>query len=101
MLNKKDEAIKQQSILSKFTKLFHPVKKEANSWRNLRRKRLAYAKERANQRKHLNEELAVVDKLHEEGSISNDIYTRYRKMLEIGYAQKLQETREKFGFTNS
>jgi len=101
MFNKKEEAIKQKSILPQFSKLFHSVKKETNSLRKLRRKRIAYSKERANQREHLNKELAAVDMLLQKGSISDDIHTRYRKMLEMGYAQKLQKTREKFGFTNS
>jgi len=101
MFNKKEEAIKQQSILPQFSKLFHRVKKETNSLQKLRRKRIAYSKERVNQREILNKELAAVDMLLEKGSISDDIHTRYRKMLEIGYAQKLQKTREKFGFANS
>lgn len=84
-----------------FTKLFHAVKKQSKSLQKLRKKKLAYLEERAMQQKHLNEELTVVDMLHEKGSISDDLRARYRKMLELGYTQKLQETREKFGFTNT
>jgi hypothetical protein len=59
-----------------------------------------YSKERKKQRKHLNKEIAGVNKLLKEGAISKDIHSRYLKMLEMGYAQKIQETRDRYGFTN-
>jgi len=100
MLNNKGETVSKWSPSSSFKDLFHRTKKGANAQRKLQKTIRAYAEERAKQREHLNKETAGVDKLLEEGSISEDIHARYKKMLEKGYSQKRRETREKYGFTN-
>jgi hypothetical protein len=46
----------------------------------------------------MNEEIANVNEMLKDGSISKDIHERYLKLLEIGYAKKVQETRIRFGF---
>ena len=98
MFNKKHEAIDKRYLSSPFDSSFHFAKKEAKVQRKLQKIRQDYTRERTKQREHLNKELAVVEKLLEEGSISEDIRARYKKMLELGYTQKRRETREKYGF---
>lgn len=100
IFNKKNEILSKWHPSSNFTALFKITKKETKTQRKLQKAKKAYAKERNKQREHLNKELVGVNKLFEEGSISEDIQIRYKKMLEIGYAQKLRETREKYGFPN-
>ncbi|MGB9959084.1 MAG: hypothetical protein ACPLKQ_00995 [Candidatus Bathyarchaeales archaeon] len=58
----------------------------------------SYFRERVQQRQHLNREFDRLDKLLKENVIDEDIYKRLRKLLEIGYQQKIQETRRKYGF---
>ena len=101
MFNKKDEISNQYRSSTSFKSFFHIHKKERNARQKLRKTRRAYAKERKKQRERLKREMANVDILFEEGTINEDICTRYKRMLEIGYAEKRQETREKYGFTNS
>jgi hypothetical protein len=100
MFSRKDKIIKLWSPSSSSSRLVQTSKSKSKSKRKLRNKKQAYAKERTKQREHLNEEIAFINKLREEGSISEDIYTRYQKLLEIGYEQRIQETREKYGFSN-
>jgi len=66
--------------------------------RKLQKTTRVYIKERTKQREHLNGEIAGLDKLLKEGSIDEDIYSRLKKLLEIGYEQKRRETREMYGF---
>ena len=100
MFNKKDEIFRKGRPSSHFTALFHITEKEIKTQCKLKKAKKAYADERKKQREHLTKELARVDKLLKDGSISEDIHVRYKKMLEIGYTQKLLETREKYGFMN-
>ena len=100
MFNRKDEMVKQWRPPSSSSALVQNSKGELKSWKKLRNKKQAYAKERTKQQEHMNKEIAFVNKLREEGSINEDIHERYQKLLEIGYAQKIRETREKYGFTN-
>ena len=62
--------------------------------------RRVYAKERTKQLEHMNNEIAGINKLLEEGSIDENTYARYKMLLEMGYAEKRQETRKKYGFTS-
>lgn len=101
MFNKKDEISIKYRSSSPFKSFFHIHKKGRNARQKLRKARRAYVKERTKQRERLKREMANVDILFEKGTINEDIYTRYKKMLEIGYAEKRQETREKYGFLNS
>lgn len=64
----------------------------------LERAKHSYFKERVQQRQHLNKEFTRLDELLRENVIDEDIYRRLRKLLEIGYQQKIQETRRKYGF---
>ncbi len=91
---------KQLRPSAQSSKLVQTFKKEARPWRKLRNNRHVYSIERTKQRNQLNEEISCLNKLREQGAISEDIYARYMRMLEIGYAQKIQEVRDKFGFTN-
>ena len=100
MFNKKDEIFSKGSPSSHFTASFHIAERKTKTQHKLKKAKKAYADERKKQREHLTKELARVDKLFKEGSISKDIHVRYKKMLEIGYTQKLLETREKYGFMN-
>jgi hypothetical protein len=99
MFNKKDEINhKWRPASSPFKALLHYAKKEEIAHRKLQKTRRAYIKERIKQREHLNREFAGLDKLLKENSIDEDTRARLKKMLEIGYEQKRQETREKYGF---
>jgi len=100
MFNRKLKIPKQLQSLSQPS---NPNKtcKKGTKWRvKLRNNKNSYKKEIEKQKKHMNEEIANVDKMRKDGSISKDIHARYLKLLEIGYAQKLQEIRVKFGFQN-
>lgn len=100
MFKKKDEIFSKWRP-SAFKSLSTIAKKETKAKQpKLKKIRHVYAKERTKQREHMNSEVAYVDKLLEEGSIDEDIHARYKKLLEMGYAEKRQETREKYGFTN-
>jgi hypothetical protein len=100
MFNKKFKVSEQVQSPFQSPKLDLNCKKEAKKWEKLRNNNRAYSKERKKQREHLEKEIAVVNKFFEEGSISKDIHSRYLKMLEMGYTQKIQETRDKYGFPN-
>jgi hypothetical protein len=84
---------------SPFKALFNYAKKEAIAHRKLQKTRRAYIKERIEQRQRLNREIARLDRLLKESSIDENTHARLKKLLEIGYEHKRQETREKFGFT--
>jgi uncharacterized Fe-S cluster-containing radical SAM superfamily protein len=58
----------------------------------------SYFKERLKQRQHLNEEISRLDMLLKEKVIDEDTHKRLRKLLEMGYQKKRQETRLKYGF---
>jgi hypothetical protein len=95
MFNKRGEIDhKWRPTSSAFKALFHFAGKEENAQRKLQKTRRAYIKERTKQREDLNTEIAGLDKLLKEGYI----HVRLKKLLEIGYEQKRQETREKYGF---
>ena len=97
---------KKKEILSK--RLLLPFKSSSPIANNeaktnqlkLRDARRSYAKERTKQREHLNQEVASMDKLLEENSIDKNTHARYKKLVEMGYVKKRQETREKYGFSN-
>ncbi len=67
--------------------------------RKLRNVKRSYLRERLKQRQHLNEEISRLDTLLKEGVIDEDTHKRLRKLLEMGYQQKRQETRLKYGFS--
>jgi hypothetical protein len=69
--------------------------------RKLQKARRLYIEERTKQRRNLNWEISGLDTLLEENSIDKDTHARLRKLLEIGYDRKRQETRERFGFTGN
>jgi hypothetical protein len=99
MLNKKEEiGNRWHTLSSPFKAVFRYAGKEGIAHRKLQKNRRTYIKERMKQQEHLNREIAGVDKLLKEGSIDEDIHARLKKLLEIGYVQKRQETREKFAF---
>ena len=97
MFNKKNAAFSKWRP-STLKKLSSNAKKERKL--KLQKIRRVYAKERKKQREHMNSEIAGIDKLLEEGSIDEDIHARYKKLLEMGYADKRRETREKYDLTN-
>jgi len=100
MFSRKRGVSEKSHSSSQSPKLLTNYKKEAKLWGKLRNNRRAYLEERKKQREHLDKEIAGVNKLLKEGLISKDIHSRYLKMLEMGYAQKIQETRDKHGFAN-
>jgi hypothetical protein len=67
--------------------------------RKMQKAKFSYFKERVQQRQHLNEEITRLDKLFKENLIDEDTYKRLRKLLEIAYQKKRQETRHKYGFS--
>jgi hypothetical protein len=73
-------------------------KKETREWLKLHSNNHSYEKEIEKHKEHMNEEIAGVNKMLKDGTINKDIHERYLKLLEIGYTQKIQETRNKFGF---
>ncbi len=100
MFNKKNQIDHiWRSASSPFKALLHYARKEEIADRKLQKTRRGYVKERIKQREHLNGEIAGLDKLLKENSIDEDTHARLGKVLEIGYEQKRQETREKYGFT--
>jgi DNA-binding protein H-NS len=100
MFNKKDQRFSKWRP-SLFKSLSKIAEKESNAKQpDLRKTRRAYARERTKRREHLNNEVAHVDKLFKARSIDENTHARYKKLLEMSYAQKRQETREKYGFTN-
>ena len=58
----------------------------------------SYLKERCEQHQHLKTEFSRLYVLLKEKSIDKETYERLKKLLEIGYEQKLMETRLKHGF---
>ncbi|MEM3463905.1 MAG: hypothetical protein QXL91_03485 [Candidatus Bathyarchaeia archaeon] len=66
--------------------------------RKMQKAKCSYFKERVQQRQHLNEEITKLDKLFKENVIDEDTHRRLRKLLEIAYQKKRQETRRKYGF---
>jgi hypothetical protein len=82
----------------RFKILFHYAGKEEISQRKLQKIRHSYAKERMKQREHLNEEFAILDQLLKHNSIDENTHERLKKLLEIGYEQKREETRREYGF---
>ena len=83
---------------SQIKALFHCAGKEEVAYRKLQKTRRVYIKERTEQRERLNRGIAGLDRLLKENSIDEDTYARLKKLLEIGYKQKRQETREMCGF---
>jgi len=74
------------------------------SLKNLRAlggRRRSYIKERTKQKEHLNTQIAHLDKLLKHNSIDENMHARYEKLLEINYEKEREETRTKYGFTNS
>lgn len=67
--------------------------------RKMQKAKCSYFNERVQQRQHLDEEITRLDKLFKEKLIDEDTYRRLRKVLEIAYQKKRQETRRKYGFT--
>jgi hypothetical protein len=98
MLNKKVRKTKQLQSTSQSSELDQTRKKETREWMKLHNNKHSCKKEIEQHQKHLNEEIAGVNQMLKDGAISKDIYERYLKILEIGYAEKIQETRDKFGF---
>ena len=92
---------KLRSTALPFNVLFQPATKKEISQRQLRKTRHSYVKERMKQREQLDQENASLRKLLEENSIDTDIYARLKKLLEMGYKQKREETRTKHGFLNN
>ena len=68
------------------------------SSRKLQKTRRSYFKERCKQHQKLNEEFLRLDMLLKENSIDEGTYERLAKLLEMGYEQKRQKTRHKYGF---
>lgn len=101
MFNKKDEIDHKWRPSSPFSVSFHVAKKEAKARHNLQKIRRAYVKERTKQQEQLNRQVVGLDKLLKESSINEETHARFKKLLEIGYKQKRQETREKYGFTKT
>jgi hypothetical protein len=99
MFNKKGEMDhKWRSALSSFRALLHYASKEETAQHKLQKTRRAYIEERVKQQEHLNKEVARLDKLLKENSIDEDTHARLNMILEMGYEQKRQETRKKYGF---
>lgn len=81
-----------------FKALFHHAEKEDIARRKLQKTRRAYIKERQKEREHLSREISALERLLKENSIDDYTYARYKKLLEMGYEQKRQQTRERYGF---
>ena len=100
MFNRKLKTTKQLQSSSQQSNLDQTSKEETKLWLKLQNNKHSYEKEIEKQKEHMNEEIAYVDKMRKDGSINEDIHARYLRLLEIGYAQKLQEIKVKFGFQN-
>lgn len=99
MFNKKAEiGHKWNPVSSQIKALFHCAGKEEVAYCKLQKTRRVYIKERTEQRERLNKGIAGLDRLLKESSIDEETYGRLKKLLEIGYKQKRQETREMCGF---
>jgi hypothetical protein len=69
-----------------------------SSSRNLEKRKRSYFKERLQQRQHVNEEFSRLCRLLIENSIDEGTFERLKALLKMGYEQKRQETRIKYGF---
>jgi len=98
MFNIKFRKNQQIQSVAQSSKADKTRKKESKAVLKLHNNEHSYKKEIEKQKEHMNEEIANVNEMLKEGSISKDIHERYLKLLEIGYAQKVQETKVKFGF---
>lgn len=98
MFNIKFRKNKQLNSTKQSSKTDEPHKEETRTYLKLHNNQDSYEKEIEKQKAHMNKEIANVNEMFKDGSISADIHERYLKLLEIGYAQKIQETRVKFGF---
>ncbi len=76
------------------------AKKEAAARRKLLKIGHAYAKERLQERERLDRDLSALTRLLKEKSIDKQTHERYKKLLQMSYEQKRQQTRTRFGFTN-
>ena len=102
MFNKKSEiGHKWNPVSSQIKALFHCAGKEEVAYLKLQKTRRVYIKERTEQRERLNRGIAGLDRLLKENSIDEDTCARLKKLLEIGYKQKRQETREMCGFVKN
>lgn len=81
-----------------FKGLSRHFEKEDAAQRKLQKTKRAYIKERLREREHLNKEISALDSLLKEESIDDSTYARYKKLLEMSYQRKRQQTREKYGF---
>jgi hypothetical protein len=81
----------------KFKASSHHFEREATAGRKLRKTRQAYVRERLKEQEHLNSEISSLDRLLKENSIDKYTYARYKKLLKMGYEQKRQQTRERYG----
>ena len=91
---------KKVSKTSQFEASFNFASTEKTTERNVKEKRRSYLKERTKQKEHLSSQIAHLDRLLKDNSIDWDTYVRYKKLLEMNYEQKREETREGHGFTN-
>jgi hypothetical protein len=66
--------------------------------RKLQRVRSSYQKERGQQQQKLNLEVTRLDNLLNNGSIDPSTHERLKKLLEMAYEQKREDTRIKYGF---
>jgi len=98
MFNSKSGKTKQSKSTSQSSEPDQTRKKETREWLKLHNNKHSCKKEIEQHRQHLNEEVAGVNQMLKDGAISKDIHERYLKLLEMGYAEKIQETRDKFGF---
>jgi len=98
MFNIKFRKNQQVQSIAQSSKADKARKKESKPLLKLHNNENSYKKEIEKQKEHMNEETANVNEILKEGSISKDIHERYLNLLEIGYAQKVQEAKVKFGF---
>ena len=68
------------------------------SSRKLQKTRRSYLRERCKQQQRLNEEFSRLDVFLKENLIDESTYERLKRLLEMGYEHKRQETRLIYGF---
>jgi len=99
MFNNRIEIQKQSTWNLK--NFFSRQSNEELAKRKLEKMRHSYTKERQKQREHFDEELARTNDLLKSESIDEETHERYHRLLKWGYNLQREETRKKFGLTES
>ena len=102
MFGQKHEMASKHNLLTqRFKVMFRASTNEKNLHIKMQKAIRTYVKERVKQQGHLNDELASLEELSRGGSIDTDTSARLKKLAEMAYERKREETRKRYGFIDS